>query len=70
MNQKEGGYNLYEKSESNYLIGLGDIMLYKENNKNSSNCWQNEYTFDYHGIKNALCGKTDRFTPKRILVIQ
>ena len=68
-NLKKGGYTLYEKSGWNLII-LGDIKLYKENNKNSSNCWQNEYTFDYHGIKNALCGKTDRFTPKRILVIQ
>ena len=26
--------------------------------------------FDYHGIKNALCVNSEKFTPKRILVIQ
>ena len=42
----------------------------------SGNCYQNENYFNYHGIKNALCGKEpDKygnmyFTPKRILVIQ
>ena len=58
-----------------YLIRLGDIGLLKENCKNESYCDQNEYRFDYHGIENALCGKTycnfsGYFTPKRILVIQ
>ena len=69
---KVGGYGLYEKS-SWFLIALGDIGLYKENNKNESLCGQNEDKFDYHGIENALCGKIyypDKFTPKRILVIQ
>ena len=52
---------------------LGDIILMKENCKNKSCCCQNEDRFDYHGIKNALYGKTGffaQFTPKRILVIQ
>ena len=33
---------------------------------------EDEKNFDYHGIKNALCGKTlpENFSPKRILVIQ
>ena len=47
----------------------------KENMKYESRCYQNEDIFNYHGIKNALCGKTgnygyEYFTPKRILVIQ
>ena len=71
---KWGGYKLKEKS-SDYLITLGDIVLYKENNKNESLCYQFENRFDYHGIYKALCGKTyynysGYFTPKRILVIQ
>ena len=73
------GYGLYQKSNGYDLIGLGNIELMKENYKNESCCLQNEYNFNYHGIKNALCGKTryyenyeykGYFTPKRILVIQ
>ena len=72
---KKGGYWLYRKLNDYYLIVLGDIFLYKENKKNQSSCWQNEWRFDYHGIQKALCGKTYHnlsgyFTPKRILVIQ
>ena len=59
------------------MIYLGDIVLKKENEKNHSFCYQNEDIFDYHGIENALCGKTnswrndgENFTPIRILVIQ
>ena len=55
------------------MIYIGDIYLWKANTKNESWCWQREDTFDYHGIKYALCGKTgmtNRFTTKRILVIQ
>ena len=65
------GYNLYEKS-SDLLISLGNIFLYKENKKNKSISYQNENSFDYHGIKKALCGKKypKCFTPKRILIIQ
>ena len=64
---------IYGKKSSSRLIDLGDIRLYKENEKNESHCWQNERYFNYHGIENALCGKTGEdgfFTPKRILVIQ
>ena len=70
-----GGIHLTEKSNVN-LINLSDISLLKENNKNKSYCYQIEDNFDYHGIKNALCGKEPNkhgdmyFTPKRILVIQ
>ena len=56
------------------MIQLGEILLYKENKKNNSSCYQNENNFNYHGIENALSGKTrfdgGYFTPKRILVIQ
>ena len=70
---KFGGYYLWEKIISE-LIYLGDINLSKENKKNSSCCCQNEWKFNYHGIENALCGKTigcgGKFTPKRIIVLQ
>ena len=72
---KKGGYRLWNKSVVG-LIELGNIVLYKENNKIYSRCYQNEDLFDYFGIEKALCGKTyehpkhERFTPKKILVIQ
>ena len=55
------------------LFYIGDINLYKEHCKNESNCYQYEDRFEYHGIEDAVCGKTgylNPFTPKRILVIQ
>ena len=61
-------FGLHNKSNE-YLIRLGDIHLNKENYKNHSHCFQYENYFNYHGIKNALCGNKN-FTPKRILVIQ
>ena len=73
---KLGGYKLYEKSDRYAnLITLGDIELLKENWKNESYCSQYENRFNYHGIEKALYGKAgysihDKFTPKRILVIQ
>ena len=71
---EEGGIILWEKSDD-YLICLGDIYLRKVDMKHYSYCNQNENYFDYHGISNALCGKSgyseeDCFNPKRILVIQ
>ena len=73
-------------SDGEFLIHIGDISLYKEDSKEFSLCNQNEYRFDYHGIKNALCGKSgefvqeddsihyewegNEFTPIRIFVIQ
>ena len=51
-----GGICLYEKSDEK-LINLADIVLFKENEKNQSHCYQSEDWFDYHGIENALCGK-------------
>ena len=68
-----GGYVLCKKSDD-YLIWLGDIYLRKEKYKDKSSCVQNENRFSYHGIENALCGKTwgknEYYTLKRILVIQ
>ena len=66
-----GGINLFEKSH-HCLITLGNIYLYKQNQKSDSCCKQYEERFNYHGIGNALCGKIglDTFIPKRILVIQ
>ena len=68
----KGGYKLCDKSQY-WLIELGDIRLFKENNKNDSHCYQNDDIFDYHGIDKALCGKKEfynSFIPKRIVVIQ
>ncbi|BFU21509.1 trichohyalin, putative [Entamoeba histolytica] len=50
-----------------FEIGLGDIAVFKENYKTNSFC--NQYSFEYEGITNALCGKY-HFTPKRIIVIE
>ncbi|BFU26708.1 predicted protein [Entamoeba histolytica] len=54
-----------------FEIGNGyDICVCKENNKTKSFCLQ--HSFEYEGISNALCGKQhpNRFTPKRIIVIE
>ncbi|BFU26668.1 trichohyalin, putative [Entamoeba histolytica] len=53
-----------------FVFGLDDICIYKENKKTKSYCKQNSY--EYYGIENALCGKQhpERFTPKRIIVVQ
>ncbi|BFU18144.1 predicted protein [Entamoeba histolytica] len=47
--------------------GFGDIRVYKENYKTESYCKQ--CSFEYEGIRNALCGKYN-FTPKRIIGIE
>ena len=52
-------------------IGLNDIDIRKQNY--TSDIYQDENSsFDYKGIENALIGRTgwECFTPKRILVIQ
>ena len=65
-----------QKTSIDFLIMIGDIVLYKKNTKNLSFSGQINIRFNYHGIKNALCGKVGSyrngktFTPKRILVIQ
>ena len=75
-----GGYWLWDEL-SNRLISIGDICIYKEYMKSLSRCFlRSEYRFNYHGIPNALCGKTtnylefkkneNTFIPQRIVVIQ
>ena len=52
---------------------LGDIVLYKKCYKEYSHCFQNNEYTNYHGIENALVGRSREsypFTPKRITVIQ
>ena len=70
-NEEQGGYHLYSDGSAQ-LISIGDIYIRKENTKNESCCQQNDDCFNYHGITNALCGKSypNRFTLKRIMVIQ
>ena len=70
------GIDMYEESKD-YLITLGDIWLFKENNKQQSNCLESSSLINYYGIEKALCGKqllnynkNEYFIPKRILVIQ
>ena len=71
IDTKYGGYRLSEQWKE-YLIEIGEIFLFKESRKSESHVTQNEKLFEYHGIQNALCGKTlpSTFTPKRFIVIQ
>ena len=70
--RKDRAFKLFEKSDDRlFLIGNGDIRIYKQNVLSSIN--QDIYSsFDYQGIENALIGKTGYgcFSPKRFLVIQ
>ena len=56
------------------LIQLGCISLSKENVEGDSKCIELSDRFDFHGIDNAICGKSSRnnkcFTLKRLLIIQ
>ncbi|BFU25503.1 trichohyalin, putative [Entamoeba histolytica] len=68
IEQPQYAFLLCNKSDDYlFVFGLGDIDVYKENNKTESYCKQ--YSFEYEGITNALCGKL-YFTPKRIIVIE
>ena len=77
-NMKKGGISLFRKNDDVYsdLITIGEIFLSKENWKIDSNCEQHENYFNYHSVKNALCGiKSNsngemKFIPKRFVVIQ
>jgi hypothetical protein len=71
----------YMYPDSDYRLfycGNADILIFKENEKSWSCCWQNENSrFDYRGVENALvqnpyddCNNGKDFTPKRIIVIQ
>ena len=76
---------LYPQSDARYLFGFGrgkghDLCLCNEVNKHLSFCCQNNLSFDYHNIQNAVMGKSihqalnrnpkDCFIPKRILVFE
>ncbi|BFU19643.1 predicted protein [Entamoeba histolytica] len=52
------------------IVSGSDIYVCKENNKTKSSCKQ--FSYEYKGIRNALCGNKfpNRFTPKRIIVIE
>ncbi|BFU20582.1 TLD, putative [Entamoeba histolytica] len=65
----EGAFCLFNQShDCLFIFGFGhDIFVFKENYKTQSHC--NQYSFEYEGISNALCGKYS-FTPKRIIVIE
>ncbi|BFU24696.1 trichohyalin, putative [Entamoeba histolytica] len=71
---KQPEYAFYlcnQSSDCLFAFGYyGDISVGKENNKTESYCYQ--HSFKYKGISNALCGKQlpERFTPKRIIVIE
>ena len=77
-NMKDGGIRLCGK-HFNELFLMGNIVLGKKEKKTETYFWKDDYEdyFDYHGIENAVCGKTtdvygvgDRIKLKRILVIQ
>ncbi|BFU26452.1 predicted protein [Entamoeba histolytica] len=71
IKQQQRAFYLYNQSHNClFEFGYGDICVYKEDNKTYSFC--NQYSFEYEGISNALCGKQfpNRFTPKRIIVIE
>ncbi|BFU26540.1 predicted protein [Entamoeba histolytica] len=67
----EYAFCLYNQSDNClFQFGFNDICVYKENNKTYSYCV--EFSYEYEGISNALCGKQypSYFTPKRIIVIE
>ena len=74
-NKKEGGCWLYE-SHLNELIQIGEMIIYKSDQKEKSYCIQTNTIFDYKSIPHALIGlKPDVFdfmffNPKRIIVYQ
>ncbi|BFU19755.1 trichohyalin, putative [Entamoeba histolytica] len=67
IKEPQYAFCLYNQSYDNLFEFGCDIIVFKENYKTNSYCCQ--YSFDYKGISNALCGKED-FTPKRFIVIE
>ncbi|BFU22112.1 trichohyalin, putative [Entamoeba histolytica] len=70
IKQPQYAFCLFNQSDDwlfEFGYGFGDIRVYKENDKIISYCCQ--WSFDYKGIENALCGH-QFFTPKRIIVIE
>ena len=74
INDCNFGYHLYTKNENYYLLKIGDICLMKKEWRNESFCKDFENRFNYHGIKNALCGKSindeNDFYLKRFVIIE
>ncbi|BFU19253.1 predicted protein [Entamoeba histolytica] len=72
IKQPQHAFILFSKSDDClFNFGYyGDICVHKANYKTTSSCKQ--YSFQYKGISNVLCGKEypNRFTPKRIIVIE
>ncbi|BFU18168.1 trichohyalin, putative [Entamoeba histolytica] len=67
IKQPEFAFCLFNQSYNRLFKFGSDICVYKENYKTNSSCYQ--YSFDYKGISDALCGN-NCFTPKRIIVIE
>ena len=65
------GYCLSDQSFV-YLIEIGDIHLYKVNQKDECYCEQHDDRFDYHGFEDALCGNSPGkpFDLKKMVIIQ
>ena len=65
------GYRLFDEFD-NCLIGIGDIYLYKQEQNVGQCLQQNESSFEYYNIENALCGKTfpQQFEMKQFVVIE
>ncbi|BFU21579.1 trichohyalin, putative [Entamoeba histolytica] len=71
IKEPQYAFCLFKQSDNClFEFGRGDIAVFKENYKTYSFCQQQ--SFEYEGIRNALCGKQlpERFTPKRIIVIE
>ncbi|BFU22431.1 trichohyalin, putative [Entamoeba histolytica] len=70
INQPQRAFCLINQSHDCLFRFGNDICVYKANNKTYSYCQQ--FSFEYKGIENALCGKQypNLFTPKRIIVIE
>ncbi|BFU26351.1 trichohyalin, putative [Entamoeba histolytica] len=71
---QQSAFCLFNQSDDClFAFGIDDIFVCKENTETESYCKQHSFSsFSYKGISNALCGKEypNRFTPKRIIVIE
>ena len=65
-----GGYQLYRFNDDK-LISIGDLILYKEEQKFYSHCSLRSSNFHYHDISNPFNSHSQtNFTPERIQIIQ
>ena len=71
LDPKENRFGLFDKNEK-YLARLGDLFIYKKENKDESFCWQCNKIFNYHNYEKALCGIwcPYHFIFKRIFIIE